>query len=375
MLKPRALLEGPQLNVHPGPANVPTPALEANRFGPRGESFRPQFAPQGNDSRERVHERGGGGVPDPPRPRPLMEMGQAVYNRWERPQQGSGEVLASSRPPTEEIFADQERFKGGEHFRHHQQPQPLQEQSNPPAEQGTEFHLPAEAVARDELASDGFKRSSRGEEWGRYGSGYNVSDSRADSKNSPSTHQFPYQGDYDQSDRSNTMTSSPSFSVSSQKSNEPTISSLRKNTVTAIPGLGGGFEDQGEDLPKPVEPSSNVLEAKESSQQVEGGEGGGGGGEKEINAGESQANHMIKSLGKIVSQLQTLKGLTSSLQLLQTFPTGAGEEAQGAETAKPKESSETELSEETKRKVAALLATESDSDGEQVTTPFIHVNL
>ena len=84
---------------------------------------------------------------------------------------------------------------------------------------------------------------------------------------------------------------------------------------------------------------------------------------------------MMESLGKIVSQLQTLQGLTSSLKLLHTMPKeGGGGGGDGGSTrgrSAPSEGEraamrEKELSEDTKRKVAALLANESDSDGEQV---------
>ena len=71
---------------------------------------------------------------------------------------------------------------------------------------------------------------------------------------------------------------------------------------------------------------------------------------------------MVESLGKIVSQLQTLQGLTSSLKLLQTMPKEGG----GVSEKEKAAMREKELSEDTKRKVAALLANESDSDGEKV---------
>jgi len=89
----------------------------------------------------------------------------------------------------------------------------------------------------------------------------------------------------------------------------PTISSLRKDP-TLIPGLGG-FEK--EEAAKSVQSKSAMKdETKQASSENQDG---------------SPANQMIESLGKIVSQLQTLQGLTSSLQLLQTLPKGQQEAA------------------------------------------------
>jgi hypothetical protein len=235
---------------------------------------------------------------------------------------------------------------------------------------------------RDELTHN-FQRSSQEEEWEIYGNnGQNRASEQQrlegdkDNARGPSPygyHQFPYN---EQGSRSN-VTSSPSVSISSLKSDEPTISSLRKDPgVTTIPGLGGGFEEQEKIATNLTDGGGATLAASHQSMQRAGeGEGGapgntGVGPDGGPGAGGGQANQMIKSLGKFVSQLQTLKGLTSSLQLLQALPKGGdggGEEAKKVgEPPKPKESSEAELSEETKRKVAALLATESDSDGEQV---------
>ena len=138
-----------------------------------------------------------------------------------------------------------------------------------------------------------------------------------------------------------------------------TISSLRKEP-TVIPGLGG-FEKEEAATAMP-----QSLSTKEDSKQA-----------SSENPNGNPANQMIESLGKIVSQLQTLQGLTSSLQLLQTLPKGQ-QEAGRAIVESVREASrggggdgeggggDRELSEETKRKVAALFASESDSDGEQV---------
>ena len=130
----------------------------------------------------------------------------------------------------------------------------------------------------------------------------------------------------------------------------PTVPSLRKEP-TVIPGLGelGNVTSAGDSQNREPNLSKQEKETKEE--------------------GQGPTNQVIESLGKIVSQLQTLQGLTSSLQLLQTLP--KGQESASKETEKAKEvdsatQREKELSEETKRKVEALLANESDSEGEQV---------
>ena len=147
---------------------------------------------------------------------------------------------------------------------------------------------------------------------------------------------------------------------------EATLSSLRKDTAF-IPGLGG-FEKEETASPMAPHAQTGTKEAKAASQTLS----------------NNPTNQMIESLGKIVSQLQTLQGLTSSLQLLQALPKGQ-QEAVKAAAERMRETdggggggggrgggggqqTERELSEETKRKVAALLASESDSDGEQVYT-------
>ena len=90
---------------------------------------------------------------------------------------------------------------------------------------------------------------------------------------------------------------------------------------------------------------------------------------------QPENTQMMESLGKIVSQLQTLQGLKSSLKLLQTLPKngsggggggGGGRDGVGVSEGERAAMREKELTEDTKRKVAALLANESDSDGEQV---------
>ena len=134
---------------------------------------------------------------------------------------------------------------------------------------------------------------------------------------------------------------------------EATVPSLRKET-TVIPGLGTLGNETSSGDAQNREPNSNKQEKETNKEE-----------------GPGPTNQMIESLGKIVSQLQTLQGLTSSLQLLQNMPKGQEAASKEAEAEKEKEAAtamqrEKELSEETKRKVEALLANESDSEGEQV---------
>ena len=107
-----------------------------------------------------------------------------------------------------------------------------------------------------------------------------------------------------------------------------------------IPGLGE-LAVQQETYPPPVEEKGEKGKATEEKAS-------------------GKSNQVLESLGKIVSQLQTLQGLSSSLKLLQKMPKSEREE-------KVKEiEKEEELSEETKKKVAALLANESDSETEDM---------
>ena len=374
-LKPRSLLESPQPTVHPkSPANVPT-SVESGRYGPMRGNVRPPFRPPGGEEREtqrdlRFQERGGMGISEPVRPRPPTErsQGQSGYGEWEQgPPQSGGEIPTGSRPPTEKMFGEAKQEESFDRHQQQQQKQQSQEEQQHFGESRvkTEHEYRwqnADEARRDERTHDFQRSTARQEEWEIYGSGQNRGseprlegdkDAARGGSSPYGHHQFPY---IDQGGKSNSaITSSPSLSISSLKSDEPTISSLRKDAgMTAIPGLGGGFEEQEKDAAKSAEGATRAT--PQNTQRAGEGEGGGG----------TQANQMIKSLGKFVSQLQTLKGLTSSLQLLQALPK-VGEEAKKAvDPTKPKESSEAELSEETKRKVAALLATESDSDGEQV---------
>ena len=371
LLKPRLLLESPQPTVRSkSPANVPT-SLESGRYGPMRGNVRPPFRPQGGEERGtrrdlRFQERGMG-MSEPPRPRPPMErsQGQSNYGEWEQgPPQSGGEIPTSSRPPTEEMFGGP---KQEEPFDHHQQQQQQEEQQHfgeHPVKTEAEYQWQNVEEGQRELTHN-FQHSTQEEEWEIYGNGQNRAleqrlEGDKDNMHGPSPyrhHQFPYD---EQGGKSSNVTSSPSISISSLKSDEPTISSLRKDPMTSIPGLGGGFEEQEKDAAKSAGATTTAPQSVQRASEGEGGASATG-----MGVGGNQANQMIKSLGKFVSQLQTLKGLTSSLQLLQALPKG-GEEAKKVEPPKPKESSEAELSEETKRKVAALLATESDSDGEQV---------
>lgn len=372
LLKPRSLLESPQPTIRPkSPANAPT-SLESGRYGAMRGSARPPFRPQGSEEREtsrdlQFQERGMGISG----PRPPMEgsQGQSNYGEWEQgpPPQGGGEIPTGSRPPTEDMFGEPKQ----EQQQQQQQEQPQHFGTHSVKTEPDYQWQNVKEEPRDELTQN-YQHGTQEEEWQIYGNnGQNRSaehqqhlEADKDNTRGPSPyggyHQFPYN---DQGGRS---TSSPSVSMSSLKSDEPTISSLRKDPGgTTIPGLGGGFEQQEKDSAKSAENAAATTASQQNMQRAGEGEGGAPGG----NDGGGQANQMIKSLGKFVSQLQTLKGLTSSLQLLQALPKGGGsgeEPKKVVEPPKPKESSEAELSEETKRKVAALLATESDSDGEQV---------
>lgn len=389
LIKPRTLLSTPQQKMDPNltPPKMPT-SLESSRYEPQERVFRSFFPPRelGNSERDLNLQERELGMPDRSRPHSSMErgLGSGSDKLWEKQrqhEQGSGEEFPTNlRTQTGDMFGNQE----DDHVDRHQHQQPrygeypglaqpeVEFQRHHREETDFERHWPGEENRR----LDKHIMSPK-EEWGSYDSVHNALDGH-DKTHAFSGQQFPYEHQYEHSERPP--------GASGLKSNEPTISSLCKDPTIAIPGLGGGFEDQEKDQPKSTEPSSVIPDAKESLQDVSkggGGEdkqGGGGGG----NASGKQANHMIQSLGKLVSQLQTLKGLTSSLELYHSLPKGGGvggevgggggggEEARGAqETTKPKESSETELSEETKRKVAALLATESDSDGEQVIIYFL----
>lgn len=148
-----------------------------------------------------------------------------------------------------------------------------------------------------------------------------------------------------------------SSSLTGLKSAPPRLSKL----PSVIPGLGEFERETPAELDRPPPP---VAQPKDDAVQPQ--------------SNTNQTTQMMESLGKIVSQLQTLQGLTSSLQLLQNLPkvpggqqeggvnTGTRGEAESAKAEVAQKERENELSEETKRKVAALLANDSDSDGEQV---------
>ena len=127
---------------------------------------------------------------------------------------------------------------------------------------------------------------------------------------------------------SSKLAMAPSFTISSTATSSSSFSHEKK--PTAIPGLDLAYS-----------PSGNQPVASEPAPP------------------EEQSKEVLASLGKIVSQLQTLKGLSSSLKLLENLP-GVKEKQQ-----------EAEKEEETKRTVAALLKDESDSEGEQSREPFV----
>ena len=127
----------------------------------------------------------------------------------------------------------------------------------------------------------------------------------------------------------------------------------------SIPGLGE-LERKTETGILTVSEHPAAVEEKQTGNQPTGSQG------QPPGSGEDKSQ-MVESLGKIVSQLQTLQGLTSSLKLLQTMPKEGGVSEKEKAAMREKE-----LSEDTKRKVAALLANESDSDGEKVMV-LLHV--
>lgn len=155
------------------------------------------------------------------------------------------------------------------------------------------------------------------------------------------------------------------YPAEQERPDQPTIPSWNKDP-SAIPGLG--------ELGNRTSASNKedrTTEGEKAPQQYDFQSQGPPPAKKE------DTSQMMESLGKIVSQLQTLQGLTSSLKLLQTMPKESNAASSSTGTGKQREGEraairEKELSEDTKRKVAALLANESDSDGEQVHV-YIHV--
>lgn len=141
-----------------------------------------------------------------------------------------------------------------------------------------------------------------------------------------------------------------------ERPDQPTIPSWNKDP-SVIPGLG-----ELEDHTSASNKEDRTTEEEKATQQYD---------SRPPPANKEDTTQMMESLGKIVSQLQTLQGLTSSLKLLQTMPKEGNAASASGGTGRQKEGEraairEKELSEDTKRKVAALLANESDSDGEQV---------
>ena len=153
---------------------------------------------------------------------------------------------------------------------------------------------------------------------------------------------------------------------------KPTISSLQKDsTKTVIPGLGSSDEPEPSSEQQDSSTASGDT-AQETKQE-----------ESELKSslktqlvdvfGGSRAQKMVQSMERIVNQLQTLRGLESSLKVLQYMgEQGKGEGGGGGESKPASSSSTTDTTmdpemremEEARKQVAALLATESDSDGE-----------
>jgi hypothetical protein len=137
----------------------------------------------------------------------------------------------------------------------------------------------------------------------------------------------------------------------SSKQTGPTISSLQKGgSTTVIPGLGSTDE------PEEKEPSS----VKEAAPPKE---------EEELKTSlktqlldvfsGAKAAKMVQSMERIVNQLHTLKGLESSLKVLQ-----GDQNKEIIAVEEQAEIPEVDQEAAARRQVAALLATESDSDGE-----------
>jgi len=118
----------------------------------------------------------------------------------------------------------------------------------------------------------------------------------------------------------------------------PTIASLRKTTDSSggIPGLGDLGAQPATEPPtdSPPEPQPEPPESKDHTQK------------------------MLASLDKLMTDLKGLKGIQNSLEMLQ-------------QSVPPKR----DENEEAKKKAAALLANESDSEGESQVSCFVFVQL
>ena len=128
----------------------------------------------------------------------------------------------------------------------------------------------------------------------------------------------------------------------------PTVPSLQKGGAsTVIPGLGSTEETDEKNADSAEEDETEMKEEEEeelkSSLKLQLFEVFGG----------TKAKKMVESMERIVNQLQTLKGLESSLKVLQDKSEAA-----------VKVSMEADQEAAARKKVAALLATESDSEGE-----------
>ena len=159
------------------------------------------------------------------------------------------------------------------------------------------------------------------------------------------------------------------------KHDGPTISSLQQKggTPTVIPGLGAvdePEEDTKEDT-KAAAAETTITTTTTSSTTA-----GNATTEEEdlksslksqlVDVFGGKAEKMVQSMERIVNQLQTLKGLESSLRVLQVMGGEGKEDSSASKTG----STEVDQTEAARKKVAALLATESDSEGEGEVCPF-----
>lgn len=125
----------------------------------------------------------------------------------------------------------------------------------------------------------------------------------------------------------------------------PTVPSLQKGGAsTVIPGLGS-TDEKNADSTEEAETEMNEEEEEELKSSLKS--------QLFEVFGGTKAKKMVESMERIVNQLQTLKGLESSLKVLQDKSEAA-----------VKVSMEADQEAAARKKVAALLATESDSEGE-----------
>ena len=405
-----ALTQSPATSAVPatGPGSLPEPPQSTNTIHPLFDSAQLKFSPRNFQShgfqetpppRRGIH-RGGGPRPHTPRPQGRGPSPK-VWKKWN--EQSRDGFHSGPRPPTEEVFGDEQGIHGCEredHSRWSEMDHGVQDSGHQlegryPGDNSDRFgHREPLPRLQDNWST--FRRDEHSTNWERQ----RETDQKLDHMDRPPHGPSPYdqQAQYEKEERdlyqsdqdshtsshernqidsfnvdptnldygSDTLSGqkgSPSLStVSSHKSDEPTISSLRKGTSAVIPGLGE-FDSKGDNTSESAGQELSLVD----HQEKPGGDKSLG--DAQVNIGGGQANEMIESLGKIVSQLQTLKGLTSSLQLLKALPKASQEELLEDEMRMK----EKDISEEAKRKVAALLANESDSDGEQVAPILLYV--